>query len=223
MKQRNAFTLVELIISVFIFSYIAASLATIYSTTNRHMFQNYRRNVIKTDVLVSMRAIQAGLTQATRLDLPAPGTQNNVLAFAFNVDQNSSCYPVNGALTASWHYYCRGADPLIAGSWNLYHHTADLPAGTPCGNPAASVWNGVYPVPNCGANIGGQTVTLMMRHVSPPSGFMFSRRAVDGVDAVGAVRVTLRSFWSAAGRGFGASQRDVDFSLDSVVTVNRSN
>jgi len=70
MRSRRAFTLVELIIAVFIFSYIAASLATIYSTTNRHMFQNYRRNVIKTDVLVSMRSIQAGLTAATRLDLP---------------------------------------------------------------------------------------------------------------------------------------------------------
>jgi prepilin-type N-terminal cleavage/methylation domain-containing protein len=211
MKQRRAFTLVELIISVFIFSYIAASLSTIYSTTNRHMFQNYRRNVIKTDVLVSMRTIQA------------PGTQNNVLAFAFNVDQNSSCYPVNVALPASWHYFCRAADPVIPGSWNLYHHTADLPAGTPCGNPAATVWNGVYPVPNCGANIGGQTVTMLMRHVAPPTGFIFSRRPVDGVDAAGSVRITLRAFWSAAGRGFGSSQRDIDFSLDSVVTVNRSN
>lgn len=223
MKQRRAFTLVELIIAVFIFSYIAASLATIYSTTNRHMFQNYRRNVIKTDVLISMRSIQAGLTQATRLDLPVQGGQNNVLAFATNVDQASSCYPINNAQPAAWHYYCRGNDPLIPGSFNLYYHTAQLPGGTPCGSTNPSVWNGVYPVPACGANIGGQTVTLMMRHVNPASGFMFSRRPADGIDAVGSVRVTLRSFWSAAGRGFGSSQRDVDFTLDSVVTITRAN
>jgi len=69
----------------------------------------------------------------------------------------------------------------------------------------------------------GQTVTLMMRHVNPPNGFMFSRRAADGVDSSASVRVTLRSFWSAAGRGFGSSQRDIDFTLDSMVTTNVPN
>lgn len=223
MRPRRAFTLVELIIAVFIFSYIAASLATIYSTTNRHMFQNYRRNIIKTDVLVSMRTIQAGLTAATRLDLPAPGAQSNVLAFATNIDQASGCMPINALAPSAWHYFCRAADPLIPGSWNLYYHTGDAGGGVPCGSANPTIWNGVYPVPNCGANIGGQTVTLMMRHVNPANGFMFSRRAADGVDSSGAVRVTLRSFWSASGRGFGSSQRDIDFTLDSVVTTNVPN
>lgn len=228
MKRRNAFTLVELIIAMLIFSYMGASLATIYGTANRHMFQNYRRNVIKSDAILAMRAIQKGMQSATRIDLPARNNQSNVLAFAVNVDQNTGCYPVNPAFRASWHYYCVGPDPQIPGSLNLYHHTAQLPAGTACGTMAPTIWNPAYPVPNCGANIGGQTVTQLMRHVAtgnhprvppPPNGMIFSRRGAEGADGVGAVRVTLRSYWTAANRGFATAQRDVDFMLDSLITA----
>jgi len=66
MKEREGFTLAELVLSVFIFSFIAASLATIVSTTNRHMFQNYRKNIIKTNILISLRSIQNNLSVATR-------------------------------------------------------------------------------------------------------------------------------------------------------------
>ena len=89
MKNRAGFTLAELILSVFIFSFIAASLATIVSTTNRHMFQNYRRNVLKTNVLLSMRRVQNNLSVATRIDLPLAGARNTSLAFAVNVDQTT--------------------------------------------------------------------------------------------------------------------------------------
>lgn len=238
MKQRRAFTLVELILAVFIFSYMSASLATIYATTNRHMFQNYRKNVIKTGVLVSMRAIQNNLSLATRIDAPLDNNWGNVLAFATNVDQLSGCYPVNQdsvngnsalnipANPPAWHYFCVANDPMIPGTRSLYYHTANLPPGTPCGSPGASVWNGVYPVPSCGASLGGQRVTLLMQHVSPSpamSGFLFSRRSADtGTNALGAVRVNLRSFWDSAGRGFGSAARNVDFSLDTVITVNRA-
>lgn len=226
MKKRVGFTLVELVLAVFIFSYIAASMATIYSTTNRHMFQNYRRNVIKSNVMISMRAIHNNLTVATRLDLPVQGNRGNVLAFATNVDQLTSCYPLiatdrfGAPVRAAWHYFC------LTGANELYYHTANLPAGAACTTAAPSFWNGVYPVPVCGANIGGQTVTLLMRHVSPSpllGGLLFSRNNADGAVGVGAVRVLLRSFWQASSANLGRSQRDVDFSLDSVVTMNRAN
>ncbi|HCC48031.1 MAG TPA: hypothetical protein DEQ38_07965 [Elusimicrobia bacterium] len=225
MKKRVGFTLVELVLAVFIFSYIAASMATIYSTTNRHMFQNYRRNVIKGNVMIAMRAIQNNLTVATRLDAPTPGNRGNVLAFATNVDQLTACYPLAAGVPAAWHYFCLANDPLIAGSRNLYYHTAQLPGGSSCGSAAPSFWNGVYPVPTCGAGIGGQTVTLLMRHVSPSADMgsvLFSRVNADGAVGVGSVRVLLRSFWQASSRGLGAAQRDVDFALDSVITMNRA-
>lgn len=219
MNKRPAFTLVELLVAIFIFSYIAASMATIYSTTSRHMFQNYRRNTVKSDVLIAMRAVQMGLTAATRLDAPARNTQGNVLAFAENVDQNTGCFPISNAVPQlTWHYFC------LAGDNNLYHHSGQVTGnGIPCGTPGGSTWGAAYPVPGCGMNIGGQTVTLLMRNVSPANGFLFSRRAADGIDEAGSVRIRLRSFWSAAGRGFGSSQRDIDFSLDTVVTANIPN
>ena len=95
MKHRTGFTLVELMIAVFIFGYIAASLSTIYSTSHSYLFQNYRNNIIKTGVLLSMRAIQNNLPAATRVDAPAAGAAGSVLAFAVNVDKVTSCYPVN--------------------------------------------------------------------------------------------------------------------------------
>lgn len=232
MKLRPAFTLVELIIAILLFSYMAASLSTVYSTANRHMFQNYRRNAVKSDVALAMRAIQNNLAAATRIDLPARNAQSNVLAFAVNVDQLTACYPVNPAVPASWHYFCLAADPLIPTSMNLYYHRANLPAGTPCGRANPSIWGVAYPVPACGQNLGGQTVTQLMRHVvagghvrvpPPANGMMFSRRTAEGADFTGAVRVTLRSYWTAADRGFATSQRDIDFVLDSVVNATIGN
>jgi len=233
-KRRNAFTLVEMILAVFIFGYMSASMATIYSTTNRHMFQNYRRNIVKTSTLVSMRAIQNNLALATRIDWPnrtAPNDRLNTLAFATNIDQLTGCYPVNPFQPVHWHYFCLGNDPLIAGSRNLYYHTntTALAAGPACSNfpsPCPTCWTPTsYPVPTCGAAAAGQTVTLLMRHVVPlpatSGGFLFSRRGADGAAPVGAVRVALRSFWQANPRGFGTSQRDVDFTLDTVLSVSR--
>ncbi len=217
MTKRAGFTLAELILSVFIFGFISASLATIVSTTNRQMFQNYRRNIIKTNILLSMRAIQNNLSVATRVDLPAIGAQGNVLAFAVNVDQMDGCYPVSAGDTASWHYFC------LAGT-SLYYYSGTINTGgaSPCGNPYPSLWNANtgYAVPGCGGNGG----TLMMENVSPPPsvGTLFSRRPADGVNEADTVRVALRTFWSAAGRGFGSSQRDVDSTLDSVIKFNRS-
>jgi len=228
MKKRRGFTLAELMMAVFIFSFVAASLATIYSTANRHMFQNYRRNIVKTGVLVSMRAIQNNLSVATRVDLPLLNEQGTVLAFAVNVDQGQppgylGCYPISAADQASWHYFCLANDPLIPGSRSLYYHTGTIAGGPPCGDTAALNWdpNTGYAVPVCGPGGGGK-VTLLMQYVPPDPYKPFSRRASEGINEHDTVRVTLRSVWSASGRGFGSSQRDVDFSLDSVVKLNRS-
>lgn len=230
MKIREGFTLAELVLSVFIFSFMAASLATIVSTTNRHMFQNYRTNIIKTNVLISMKSIQNNLSVATRVDLPTRNgsatDSGTVLAFATNVDQNTGCYPVYAAAPPpAWHYFC------LAGS-SLYYHTGPVNGGvTACGNPAPTIWCGNSPIagncyPACGPNNGG---TLLMESVLPslPGGALFSRRATDGVNEVDTVRVWLRSQWIAAapvtaGANFRASQRDVDTTLDTVVRFNRS-
>ncbi len=223
MKRRSGFTLVELIIAVFIFGYIAASMSTIYSTSHSYMFQNYRNNIIKTGVLLSMRAVQNNLVSATRVDAPAAGGVGSVLAFAVNVDKTTSCYPVNSLAPVSWHYFCLADDASTPGFKSLYYHTGQLPAGTPCGNVSPSIWNGAYPVPTCGAALAGQTVTKLMQYADTSAGYLFSRRASEGINDSGSVRVVLRSRWIAASRGMGSAQRNVDFTMDTVIRANCPN
>ena len=231
MEKRRAFTLVELMVAIFIFSFMAASMATIYSTAHRHMLQNYRGNAVKSTLLLGMRAIQNNLSAATRLDSPAFGAQGNVLDFATNVDRLTGCYPVNLAAAAvtrpAWHHFCLGNDTALPGTQALFYHTANLPVSNiPFGQAGSPVWNGVYPVPpgSCGLNMGGQTVLKLSQHVVPPlpGQSIFSRRSAERINDSATVRVRLRSFWDASARGMAASQRDVDFSLDTVIAASVS-
>jgi prepilin-type N-terminal cleavage/methylation domain-containing protein len=228
MKKRQGFTLAELILAVLIFSFMMTSLATIYSTSSRNMFQNYRVNIIKTNVGVAMRAVQNNLSAATKITSPClpkdPFPPNpcipagNILAFATNVDQLTGCYPV-GPGNAAWHYFCIAPDPVSPSMNDLYYHTGTIAGGSGCASAAPTTWNGPYPA-FCGLG-GGGTVTILMQAASPNPDF-FSRRAADGVYEQDAVRVKLRSLWSASGRGFGKAQRDVDFTMDTVIHVHRS-
>lgn len=232
MKKRPGFTLAELILAILIFSFMMVSLATIYSTSSRNIFQNYRANMIKTSTGVAMRAVQNNLSVATRLDVPLFGAGGDILAFATNVDQLSGCYPV-GPGSAAWHYFCIGPDPSDPTLSDLFYHTAVIPAGTGCAAAAPSIWGGVYPVPpgQCGKSIVGQTVTIMMQAAAPNPVF-FSRRPTETVMVKGVpvvtqgvaerdvVRIMLHAFWSASGRNFGKTQRDVDFTMDSAIKVN---
>lgn len=228
MEKRRAFSLIELMVAVFIFSFMAASMATIYSTAHRHMLQNYRANAVKTTMLLGMRAIQNNLSAATRIDSPLLGAQGNVLDFATNVDSVTGCYPVNqGAVADSpptWHHFCLGNDTDMPGTQALFYHSAALPASpAACGQPGSPVWNPVYPVPpgSCGMNLGGQTVIKLSQHVLPlPGQMLFSRRPAERINDAATVRVRLRSFWDASARGMSATQRDVDFSLDTVIATS---
>lgn len=233
MKTRPGFTLAELIIAVLIFGFMSTSLATIYSTANRHMFQNYRNNTIKSNVSLAMHDVRNSLQQATRIDLPAVGTGGNVLAVASNVDQLTGCYPVNPTVAPVWHYFCTRADAVDPTITDLYHHSGVIAVNaTSCGDFPSSFWNaGSYPVPVCGTQQAGQTVTLIMQFAvpaaAPYSPVMFSRRASapDNVYERDSVLVTLRSLWLASVRGFGTSQRqrDVDFTLASQVKITIPN
>ncbi len=237
MTYRKGFTMAELILAIFIFGFMSMSLATIYATANRHMFQNYRRNIIKTNADFAMKVLHNTLSTATRIDFPAYGAAADTLRFASNVSQGlqagnaSGCYRISTPDEARWHQFCVAPDntPGNAGVNNLYYHTGTIPGGNAgCMVAAPATWNGTgasgYPA-FCGFG-GGGTVTLLMQYVVPPpaprSQFTFSRAALDGVREVPSVRISLRSFWVAANRGFGSNQRDVDFSLDSLITINRT-
>jgi prepilin-type N-terminal cleavage/methylation domain-containing protein len=216
-KKCHGFTLVELIISVLIFSFMMASMATVYSTANRYMFQNYRGNVIKSSAGLSMKAIQSTLSTATRIDLPAYGNTGTVLAYAANVDQTTGCYPITTVAPAAWYYFCVAADPQDATVQDLYYHTGTIAGGTGCAAAAPTIWTLSYP-PFCGCSGAGcgSSVMILMKNVT---GVPFSRSGVTSPDLV---HVTLHSLWQASARGFGqlGAQRDVDFTLDTVVKAS---
>lgn len=231
MKKRSGFTIAELILATMIFGFMSISLATIYSTTNRHMFQNYRANIIKSNVGITMRAVQNNLSMATRIDAPAFNTAGNTLSFATNVDQLTGCYPISATDEVRWHHFCMAPDPTYTGLNSIFHHTGTLAGGTGCAAAAPTIWAPSYPAAGACGSAGG-TITLMMQ-AAVPNPFFFSRRAsevktvsgapvtIAGVTERDQVLILLRSFWAASARGFGRSQRDVDFSLDSTARVNR--
>lgn len=232
MTNRKGFTLAEVVLALFIFGFMSMSLATIYATANRHMFQNYRRNTISTNADLAMKLIHNTLTTATRLDSPALNASGTVLAFASNVDQTTGRYPINTAAPADWHYFCVGPDNIDPTIPVLYYHTARLSNGVG-GVPSTNVLNTGAPVfgsanyPACGPG-GGGTVTKLMPYITVPplspveTRNPFSRSSADGINEIPAVRIRLHSYWQADVRGMGASQRNIDFVLDSVVTVNRA-
>jgi len=227
MAKRSGFSLPELVLAMFIFGFMSMSLATIYATANRHMFQGYRSSIIKTNGDYAMKAIQNNLSVATRLDFPAYGSGGNALAFATNVDQMNGCYPISQLDPAAWYYFCVTADAVMPGVSDLYYHTGPINGGTGCMVANPTTWTGPYPA-FCGPG-GGGTVTLLMQYIVAPnvqadaqSQFIFSRSAADGVREVPVVRVRLHSFWDAGARGFGSTQRNVDFTLDSLVSSNRT-
>lgn len=217
MKKRGGFTLAELVLAVMIFGFLATSLATIYSTSHRHMFQNYRANIIKTNVGLAMRAIQNNMAAATRIDVPSnpvslgvAATSGNILAFAANVDQTSGCHPV-GPGGSTWHYFCVAPDP--SGQNGLFYHTGTIAAAGGCPQAAGYNFMPTYPT-FCGFG-GGGTVMLLMQAVDTRDP-LFSRSAA----APDVVRIHLRSLWSPSDRGFGKQQRDIDFALDSAVQAH---
>ncbi|OGR41395.1 MAG: hypothetical protein A2X35_10315 [Elusimicrobia bacterium GWA2_61_42] len=226
-KYRRAFTLAELLIATIIFGFMMTSMAGIYSTANKHMFQNYRQNTIKSSALVAMKTITSRLQEANRIDVPAPNASGNTLAFAINVDQLNGCYRINSQVVPTWHYVCLAPAINIACPYGncLYYHTGDIAGGGGC--PAGPFWSvGSYPVGACGQAVAGQTVTQLSAHVIPVTS-LFSRTAAD-VAGKPVVKVRMRVFWDPATnftpgtRDFRTAGQRVDATLITAVRLNVS-
>lgn len=224
--KRAGFTLAELVVATLIFGFMVASLATIYSTANKHMFQNYRMNTFKSSASVAMKAITTRLQAANRIDAPGPNASGSNLAFAVNVDQNG-CYPVNSGEVSSWHYFCRsGVIPGECPQGNcLYYHTGTIAGGAGC--PGGAAWAASYPVPSCGC-AGCGTVTQLVSSVypgaTPP---LFSRLNGDVNMALNLVKIRLRIYWDpatnfTAGRDFRTTAKIIDTPLQTTVKMSRA-
>ncbi len=220
--KRAGFTLAELIITTLIFGFMVTSLATIYSTANKHMFQNYRINTFKSNASIAMKTITTRLQEANRIDAPGLNVSGSILAFAVNIDKMSGCYPVNPAEVSSWHYFCHSSQITAdcpSGSC-LYYHTAVIAGGGIC--PSGPAWSGIYPVAFCGPG-GGGTVTLLSSYLFPriPAPALFSRGASSAI-----VNISLRVRWDpatnyvAGSHDFRTSGKLIDSTLATAVRVN---
>ena len=231
---RKGFTLMELVLATLMFGFMMMSLASIYSTANRHMFQSYRQNIIKSNASTAMKTITVRLSEANRIDLPTTGLPGNALAFAVNVDQTSGCYPVNPAITPTWHYFCyipkAGANCTPADCL-LYYHTANYTGPVGGGCPSGGVTVPTYPLAFCGPG-GGGAVTLLASWVYPdpasPNPTLFSRtRPFDATLGNTLVTISLRVLWdpalaAAAGRDFRTAAHPIDTTLTTADRVTRA-
>jgi len=230
LKFRKGFTLAELVIATLIFGFMIISLALIYSSANKHLFQSYRMNTFKSNASIAMKSITARLQEANRIDAPGLGASGAILAFAVNIDQLSGCYPVNPAEPASWHYFCHAAsitNECPSGSC-MYYHTGTIiaPVGNSCPNGPVLWMATDYPVPACGGPYG--TVTLLSSDIFPTtSPELFSRRSIDGIAGSALVNISLRVRWdpaanNTAGHDFRTTDKLIDTTLNTTVRVNRA-
>lgn len=137
-KNKSGFTLVELVIAIMIFSFMMISLVTIYATSNRHMFQSYRENVVKSNLNVAMKTIQNALSKATRIDEPSSGSSSNNLKFATNVDSITDCRPLVTGVSVEWHYFC-----LNVTNKRLYYYKNTISGTVSCPS-LTTLWSPSY-------------------------------------------------------------------------------
>jgi hypothetical protein len=156
------------------------------------------------------------------VDAPVSGAGGSDLKFVSNVDQLTGCYPVNPAAPVTWHWFCTANDPVDATVTDLFHYTGTVATdATWCGDSPDKFWDPLtqYAVAGCGSN-GGTIIMKYSVAAAAPSNVMFSRRTGDNVYERDTVLVTLRSQWLGSRLSANkTSQRDVDFTLNSLVKI----
>ena len=115
MKQRSAFTFMEVLVATMIFSFVALSMTSVYYAANKNVLQNMRADKVKSDVSTSMRAIAVVMAQATRIQTPAVEGESDDLVVMTNVESASTspCCPMvptsygnATALEPRWYRFC---------------------------------------------------------------------------------------------------------------------
>ncbi|KAF0126584.1 MAG: hypothetical protein FD189_922 [Elusimicrobia bacterium] len=217
-NRRPGFSLTEMMVGVMISGMVLASLAAIHATSSTHLFQNYRQNKVKNEASIAMKTVMNRLSGVTRIQRPSPGTAENVLFIAENVDHfPTGCYPIRAGQPVRWHFFCHYTtlNAYCRSGSCLMYHTGTVAGGAGC--PSA-VNAPALPFPAfCGPG-GGGAVTRLMDHLDVSGGAVFSRRAADGIYERSSVRARLHLRWTPS-VSLSRTARTIDSVLESIGSI----
>lgn len=86
MKNNKGFTLMELLVAVFISSMVTIALVTIWKASSMQTSQGQRQSIIRNNLSILMRAIHRDITEADLLLAPSglAGQEGNIIVLARN-------------------------------------------------------------------------------------------------------------------------------------------
>ncbi len=122
--MKKGYSLVEVLVALVIFSFMALALSGVFATANRFFSHQYREDVLKTRFIVAMKYIQNRMMTANEILSPPPGgVSNYYITFLTNVslnpaNSNQICRPVS-TLPSMWHYICLNGNTLFYHSGNF--------------------------------------------------------------------------------------------------------
>lgn len=237
MKQRSAFTLMEVLVATMIFSFVGLSMMSVYFAANRNVLQNFRSDKLKSDLSTSMHAMSVVLAQATRVVTPTEGSSGYDLLVMTNVESGTSnpCCPMvptsYGAPAPMWYRFCvdttakklwyySGTVSTCNGCPNLTNYAISAAGSTQsCGSPGYNrmllASNLVTTVPTFSRVQQPAPLTslsgMAVRTTSPTHTRIVNNKHT--------MSVYLNTVWNAAGSHTNDTQTPVNYTLESFFTV----
>lgn len=211
--KKKGYTLIEIIVALVIFSFMALALSGVFATANRFFYHQYREDILKTRFVTAMKYIQSKMLVAHHVVTPASGSLSSNITFLTNVSVNPSntnqiCNPFP-SLQTQWHHFCLTTCPSPLSGNCLYYHWGNITTSN-CPNysniPSISV--------SCGS--GSNTVFL----IDNISSLVFSRQGLP----INIVRINITLFSQAKGNQTsfaGIVGRDITQTFETYVSINK--
>ncbi|MBP5287788.1 MAG: type II secretion system protein [Elusimicrobiales bacterium] len=144
-KRHAGFTLMEVLVSTMIFSFVGLSMISVYYAANRNVLQNFRSDKLKADISTSMRAIGSVMAQATSVVTPVNGGSGNDLVVMSNVESGTSspCCPLvpTGSPyygpTPKWYRFCVQTTDAVKQVGKLWYYSGNVSTCNGCPNTSS--------------------------------------------------------------------------------------
>lgn len=212
-RSKKSYTLVEILVALVIFSFMALALSGVFATANRFFYHQYREDILKTRFVTAMKYIQNRMLVAHHLTTPTPGGLSTNITFLTNAVTNPSntnqiCNPFP-SVQSQWHHFClTPCSPPLSGNC-LYYHWGNLTTSncpTYSNIPTISV--------TCGT---GSNVVFLTDNISS---LVFSRQNLP----INIVRVNMTLFSQAKGSPTtfaGIVGRDITQTFETYISINK--